>query len=76
MPIIEPYKMGHIEGPRNCQHDLSEKHHTAEMILHSADGRSEHYLCKRHAAMALSHDLDQMAMAVVETALAFGEHRH
>lgn len=70
MPIIEPYRIDHNAGPRNCQHDLGGKQHPAEVILHSRDGRFEEFLCKRHAALALSNDLDRLATAVVEIALA------
>jgi hypothetical protein len=40
------------------------------LILHSADGRHEKFLCKRHAVLTLSHDMDRLAAAVVEMALA------
>ena len=72
MPIIEPYKMDHNEGPRNCQYEIGPgtNQHPAELILHSADGRQEKFLCKRHAVLTLSHDMDRLAAAVVETALA------
>jgi hypothetical protein len=40
------------------------------LILHSADGRHENFLCKRHAVLTLSHDMDRLAAAVVEMALA------
>jgi hypothetical protein len=72
MPIIEPYKMDHNAGPRNCQHEIGPgtNQHPAELILHSVDGRHEKFLCKRHAILTLSHDMDRLAAAVVETALA------
>ena len=72
MAIIEPYKMGHNAGPRNCQYEIGPgtNQHPAELILHSTDGRHEKFLCKRHAVLTLSHDMDRLAAAVVETALA------
>ena len=72
MPIIEPYIMEHNAGPRNCQFEIGPGtiQHPAELILHSADGRHEKFLCKRHAVLKLSHDMDLLAAAVVETALA------
>lgn len=71
MPIIEQYKIDHNAGPRNCQHGVGAgaQAHPAELILHSADGRHEEFLCKRHAVMVLSHDMDRLATAVVEMAL-------
>jgi hypothetical protein len=78
MPIIEPYILDHNAGPRNCQYEIGPgtKEHPAELILHSVDGRFEKFLCKRHAAMTLSHDLDQLATAVVESALALEKTIH
>ena len=72
MPIIEPYKMDHDAGPQNCQYEIGPgtNQHPAELILHSADGRPEKFLCKRHAVLTLSQDMDRLAAAVVETALA------
>jgi len=72
MPIIEPYIMDHNAGPRNCQYEIGPgiNQHPAELILHSVDGRHEKFFCKRHAVMTLSHDMDGLATAVVEIALA------
>lgn len=72
MAIIEPYKMDHHAGPRNCQHEIGPgtTSHPAELILHTVDGHHEKFLCKRHAALALSRDSDLLATAVLETALA------
>jgi hypothetical protein len=72
MPIIEPYKLEHNEGPRNCQYEIGPgtNQHPAELILHSADGRHEKFLCKMHAVLTLSQDMNRLAAAVVEMALA------
>ena len=50
-PIIEPYRMDHNEGPRNCQYDPGAKQHPAELIIHSVDGRFEKFLCKDHVCL-------------------------
>lgn len=72
MSIIELYRSDHNAGPRNCQYEIGPgtSQHPAELLLHSVDGRHEKFLCKRHAVMTLSQSPDQLAMAVVETALA------
>lgn len=72
MPIIEPYRMDHNAGPRNCQFEIGPgtTPHAAELILHSADARHEKFLCKRHAVITLSHDMERLATAVVEIALS------
>jgi len=70
MAIIEPYKMDQNAGPRNCQYEIGPdmNQHPAELILHSADGRHKQFLCKQHAVLTLSRDMDRLAMAVVEMA--------
>jgi hypothetical protein len=70
MSVIERY-VTEAPEPRTCQcADLSRKDEKckAELILH--DSGKEIFLCKRHAALNLSANLNLLATAVVELATA------
>jgi hypothetical protein len=82
--IIEVYKTAEGIQPRTCQRaDLTpgsmRPKCTAEVIVHGT-GREE-FLCRIHAAQALSGNRDLLATAVIELAiqndiLGLQPHRH
>lgn len=72
MPVIERYQYELGIEPRNCQGvDPSDKlsRHPAELILNDAERGQVQFLCKAHAAAALSKNPNLLAKAVVELCL-------
>ena len=68
MPVIEKYLFDSSPGPRPCQQsDLAppQYRHEAEVIIHDQNGK-ERFLRKEHAAIALAHDHELLARAVID----------
>lgn len=69
MPVIEKYFFDSSAGPRPCQQsDLAspQHRHEAEVIIHDPNGK-ERFLCKEHAAIALAHNHELLARAVIDS---------